>query len=190
MIWFTSDHHFGHEAIIRHCRRPFRDVENMNTEMTWRWNVTVAPNDTVYYLGDFSLERPEEWGKIVYRLNGRKLLVPGNHDRVRVSKRGEKRASGFEVLGDNIIVTIEDRALWLNHYPSASDDPRHLLRPAPPGEYDVALCGHVHGAWTVNAGVVNVGVDVWDFRPISLAQILEALESGAENALSTPVNGC
>lgn len=178
-VWFTSDHHFSHEAIIRHCGRPFRDVSNMNAEMIYRWNTTVAANDLVYYLGDFTLERPEEWGKIAYRLHGRKLLVPGNHDKIRVSKKGEKRASGFEVLDDNVVVTVEGNSVWLNHYPLAGDDPRHLKRPSPPGEYDVALCGHVHAAWLMHEGVVNVGVDVWDFRPTSLERIMAAFQSGS-----------
>ena len=30
MIYFTSDQHFYHEKIIRHCSRPFRDAQEMN----------------------------------------------------------------------------------------------------------------------------------------------------------------
>ena len=29
-VWFTSDTHFSHANIIRFCKRPFADVEEMN----------------------------------------------------------------------------------------------------------------------------------------------------------------
>jgi calcineurin-like phosphoesterase family protein len=42
--------------------------------------------------------------------------------------------------------------------------------------YDFALCGHVHEHWRerVQDGrrVINVGVDVWGFRPVSLEELL------------------
>jgi len=62
------------------------------------------------------------------------------------------------------------------------------------GIYDLAFCGHVHEAWDhvvpleiiqehsenrpnfrhkVLVPTINVGVDVWDFEPVSFAQIFE-----------------
>lgn len=29
MIYFTADTHFGHEAIIKMCQRPFESIEDM-----------------------------------------------------------------------------------------------------------------------------------------------------------------
>ena len=46
-IWFTSDHHFGHENIIKYCDRPFNSVGHMNAAMIEAWNGAVAPGDTV-----------------------------------------------------------------------------------------------------------------------------------------------
>jgi calcineurin-like phosphoesterase family protein len=55
-IFFTSDHHFGHENIIRYCNRPFTSVQQMNEIMILRWNGAVLPEDEVYYLGDFAMK--------------------------------------------------------------------------------------------------------------------------------------
>lgn len=74
MIYFSSDHHFGHLNIIQYCKRPFSSVEEMNEEMARRWNSVVNPDDTVYYLGDFSLVLdPVE--AIAPHLNGKKFLL-------------------------------------------------------------------------------------------------------------------
>ena len=55
MIFFTSDTHFNHKAIISYCSRPFESVEEMNDRLIDNWNQVVKPNDTVYHLGDFAL---------------------------------------------------------------------------------------------------------------------------------------
>ena len=33
MVFFTADLHFGHANIIRHCARPFADVEEMDLSL-------------------------------------------------------------------------------------------------------------------------------------------------------------
>jgi calcineurin-like phosphoesterase family protein len=40
------------------------------------------------------------------------------------------------------------------------------------------LCGHVHEAWKRHVRVINVGVDVWDFYPVSVDQLLEVMKEG------------
>ena len=80
MIFFTSDQHFDHLNVIKYCDRPFRDISHMNEELIRLHNETVAPEDIVYHLGDFSLNKraPEQ---VLYRLNGEHhLAAAGNHD--------------------------------------------------------------------------------------------------------------
>ena len=48
MIWFTSDLHLGHRAVINFQDRPFGTVEEMNEALIKNWNFLVAKNDTVY----------------------------------------------------------------------------------------------------------------------------------------------
>ena len=59
MIFFTSDTHFNHKAIISYCSRPFESVEEMNDRLIDNWNQVVKPSDTVYHLGDFDIS--SEW---------------------------------------------------------------------------------------------------------------------------------
>jgi calcineurin-like phosphoesterase family protein len=173
--YFTSDNHFGHANIIDYCDRPFGNVREMNYAMIARWNEVVGPRDTVYHLGDFAMGNKEDMPRILKRLNGRKILIRGNHD----ANTGKMLEAGFdEVLDSNVVVDVDGVAVWMNHYPVASEDQRDLRRPPAPGEYDVALCGHIHQTWRVKAGVCNVGVDVWNFYPISIEQIIAALAVG------------
>ena len=40
-LFFTSDHHFGHDNIIKFCNRPFEDVREMNQVLIERWNKKI-----------------------------------------------------------------------------------------------------------------------------------------------------
>ena len=175
MIWFSSDTHYNHAKIIEYCERPYADVDAMNDDLIQRWNARVAPEDTVYFIGDFAMGLPDHWSTFSRRLAGTKILIKGNHDRIKRLESEEVdaffRKIGFAEVHTNLIREIEGTCVWMNHYPLASDDDRDLKRPPAPGPYDIAVCGHIHRHWKVRDGVVNVGVDVWDFRPVSLAEI-------------------
>lgn len=176
-VWFTSDHHFGHENIIRYCGRPYRTVGEMNSDMARRWNDLVAPPDIVYYLGDFAMGPPVAWSAFRRKVHGQLALIRGNHDRAADYMI---ETVGFVESHENVVVVVDGVRLWLNHYPLPHESDadqrgrRGLVRPDPPEPYDIALCGHVHQTWKLREGVINVGVDVWDFKPISLADILAA----------------
>ena len=175
--WFSSDHHFGHENIIRFCKRPFKSVGAMNFEMTRRWKYIVAPRDTVYYPGDFAMGDVEACPKFCGRLHGTKNLVRGNHE------KGYERmlAVGFAEVLENVVVEIDGTRVWMNHYPTDNSvDHRGYVRPNAPGPYDIAVCGHIHQKWKVKDRCVNVGVDVWDFKPISLADVRAALVTSTD----------
>jgi calcineurin-like phosphoesterase family protein len=79
--YFTADLHLGHRNIIDYSSRPFRDAGHMNDALVERWYGTVAPKDDVIVLGDFAMGRIDEALPIAGLLNGRKVLLAGNHDR-------------------------------------------------------------------------------------------------------------
>lgn len=75
-----SDTHFGHENIIQYCNRPFKTVEEMDSALIKNWNETVSNKDVVIHLGDFAFCSKERAREICSELNGRKILIKGNHD--------------------------------------------------------------------------------------------------------------
>lgn len=78
--FIISDTHFGHANIIKYCNRPFKDVAEMDSIMVKNWNETVSNNDMVLHLGDVGLGKKEYIKNILKQLNGRKILIKGNHD--------------------------------------------------------------------------------------------------------------
>jgi len=82
-IFVTSDQHFNHFKISQLCGRKFRSLEEMHNVMIKLWNNTIRPQDIVIHLGDivFTKGASSEVSKIISQLNGRIILVKGNHDR-------------------------------------------------------------------------------------------------------------
>lgn len=82
-IFIISDTHFGDDgSIVKYEGRPFRNGDEMREALIANWNQTVDVQDTVYHLGDFACGlTKEEITAIADRLNGRKILIMGNHDR-------------------------------------------------------------------------------------------------------------
>lgn len=86
MIWFTSDLHFFHDRILEfHPKRKElfgEDIEKAKEKMILLWNSRVNKKDTVYILGDLSFGDVEQKRKLFQRLNGNKVLILGNHDKI------------------------------------------------------------------------------------------------------------
>ena len=87
-VWFCSDHHFNHTNILsfinysgEKVRPEFSTVEQMNEVMIENHNARVKPNDKVYFLGDVGFNTAS-LDTILPRLNGKKRLILGNHERL------------------------------------------------------------------------------------------------------------
>lgn len=176
MIYFIADTHFYHNNIIKYCNRPFKDVLEMNETIINNWNNTVIDNDTIYHLGDVALCSNELLAPIINRLNGKKILIRGNHD-TRSVVAFEKM--GFTVLR-NAPISIDKYKLILSHIPL----PDTMI----PNGY-INIHGHIHNKplneskhkggkveykkelYTPNKHIC-VSVDVINFTPISLEKIL------------------
>lgn len=188
--WFTSDHHFGHQRIIDHCSRPFQSVYAMNDGLVERWNARVEDDDEVFVIGDLTMSKTHsmlEW--LTGRLRGHKILIPGNHD---ACWHGHKRwgrelpfyrNAGFAVWNDAWInlssvcdTSAFGRPVIACHFPFAGDhsDQDRFVDHRPDDEGQILLHGHVHNAWKIKGRQINVGVDVWDYAPVSLDELAAA----------------
>ena len=80
--FITSDTHFGHGRMMEFNpdTRQYRDADHMNAMLVQEWNAAVGVDDLVYHLGDFAFLQASKATAIARMLNGRKILIEGNHD--------------------------------------------------------------------------------------------------------------
>ena len=187
MIYFTSDLHLCHANAIKHCDRPFENVEEMNEALIANINSVVGVHDELYILGDFSFKGSKEDVACLRRqINCWHIhLINGNHDK------------HFE--NDNIFSSVQDYKelktpygkLILFHYPIYSwNGALHGF---------AHLHGHIHSRGEYNENnlkskytdrfpdahpndpdmplrIYDVGVDANNFKPISLEEIASLLK--------------
>lgn len=142
--------------------RPFQSVEEMNEAMVERWNATVSPRDKVYHLGDVAI--PRSGLSYLERLNGRKVLIRGNHDIFKA--QDYLRPLRF----DDIRGVHKLDTFILSHIPI---HPAHLDR------YKGNIHGHTHYRRVLTGEGANderyqcVCVEHTDYRPIALEDVLK-----------------
>lgn len=192
MRFFTSDTHFGHSNIIKFEaeNRPFTSTEEMDEVLIERWNAVVKPRDIVYHLGDAIMGDFRAGVEKMKRLNGQKILIPGNHDRIFSGAKSGYAAKWlpfyqevFEVIGPEQFFTNLDHnrnfRVLMSHFPyegdSHGEDRYGDKRPVDSGL--PLIHGHVHGQWKFNGRQFNVGVDVNDLTPVSEDEVIEWVKS-------------
>ena len=174
-FYFTSDSHFGHENIIKYCKRPFANVAENDEELIRRWNEKVPKDGIVFHLGDVAFGDPDRVDNILERLNGTIYLVIGNHDWRRIVNNHKWR---FEMMTQQINMKIGKRHIILNHYPMLAFSGAWRGVDA-----TYQLFGHVHTSPYTDEGLdqarmkmlftsqYDVGVDNNDFTPVSWKEV-------------------
>jgi calcineurin-like phosphoesterase family protein len=172
--WITSDLHFGHKNIIGFCpetRARFRnDVNYMNEQMVKEWNDLIAPEDTVYILGDVAFLPAAKATEYVRRLNGCKILIQGNHDR-KLLQDADFR-SCFEEIHHYLDVQCNETKVVMFHYPIAEFDQQH--------RGSVHFHGHLHGGVSglEHYRVLDVGMDATGMIAISMEDAIKKALKG------------
>lgn len=198
----TSDTHFGHDNILNF--EPLRNVameidgfkghENHNEWLVATWNKYIKPNDVVLHLGDFAFKGID----VQERLNGRKFLILGNHDRKGVQTynsfelvlRGMWVHDGNTYLNSRstdelfscLVKKINRKQILFSHYPCTVKEFRKepidtrirtLINIYNTYECTINVHGHTHShSWEDEANMVNVCFDNTGFKPIRLKDIL------------------
>jgi calcineurin-like phosphoesterase family protein len=156
-LFFTSDTHFGDHRTLNIHKRAFASVAAMDAAMVARWNAVVAPEDTVWHLGDVA--RGAAQLELVAQLHGSKHLIRGNNDPDAVA-----RAPIWASVADYAELETEGHRLVLCHYPLRSWNGQHKRA--------INLHGHSHGRLKPMPRQFDVGVDVHGFAPVTLAALL------------------
>ncbi|MGE3820609.1 MAG: metallophosphoesterase family protein [Isosphaeraceae bacterium] len=209
--YFCSDPHAFHGNIMKYCRRTafmtesdlatFLDVEargpealrafrlsresidTMNQALVANVNAVVAPEDTLWCLGDWCFGKSRE-----YLANARWFrdqihcrtvnIVWGNHDD-RVIR------DLFDRAVDQIEIEVDGVPMTLNHYPMLTWNGQHRATAAQP---NVHLYGHVHAIYQRDPSALpirdadawaalDVGFDGHDYQVWSVPQIMDALRT-------------
>ena len=184
--YFTSDFHLGHGNIVRYANRTIfmnkqekelhkkgvafqvsrESQDKMNNGLIRNWNERVKDDDLVFFLGDFCFRsgsgRSEgETNKADYwriKLNGSVIFIKGNHD----------NNNSLKTPIEGILITIAKKQIWLVHKPEHYNP-----------KYKINFVGHVHDKWLIKQEkeslLVNVGVDMWNYKPVRWEDIVGGL---------------
>lgn len=187
--YYISDTHFGW------TNKYEGRTLNHDQLLKESWNKTVTNADTVYILGDIGKigknSDTEKLIEIIATLKGKKILIVGNHDNLKDSRLKQL----FIEICDykEVVDMIDGKAikLVLSHYPILMWNGQH--------KGTIHLYGHVHATdeWDVykkslkylneyfkdktlkgytdcpEAKAYNVGCMVWEYKPITLKEILQ-----------------
>ena len=174
--FFTSDLHLQHANIIKYCKRPFKNVDEMDQAILDRRNAVVTDNDDVYLLGDVTLADQYKHPKSVARVReilrqskGITHIIPGNHDRAGTLRELDT-LENVRIHAPYKELYVDDQLVVMCHYPMLVWNKAHH------GSY--MLHGHSHGTlkYPVPGRIMDVGVDVHDFTPISYEQVKAKLD--------------
>lgn len=174
----------------------FASIDEMDKYLVDQWNATVAPGDWVYSLGDFSMKQ-SIMESIVPRLHGEKILIVGNHDpfykrftqcqgtKMHAEARASALQAGFTEVHMELHIEVPGiGSVRLSHFPYLPAEPlpdyeqAHAAHWGEPGDETLLLHGHIHSQWKTKTEsdrppMINVGIDMWNLRPISEAEIVQ-----------------
>lgn len=185
--WFTADLHLGHAMVAG--LRGFEDYESEagtieaevqhDARLYANWNKVVSKRDTVYVLGDLTLQNPKRWVGFVNALAGRKHFISGNHDPVWPGHRDWHKwlptyLEMFESVTPFARRRINNTDVLLSHFPYSADHHDGVrfdqFRLKDLGGW--LLHGHTHSAefWT-GRKEIHVGLDAWGLAPVPIEEI-------------------
>lgn len=173
-LFVTSDHHFGHANLLKFQDKAgayfrgdkFGSVEEMDEEMIVRWNEVVKPDDKVYHLGDFCMSlRTDRILWYAHQLNGRKVLIRGNHDKGKLSAYAAcfKDVRGTHMLetGGNAVTHVV-----LSHVPIHESSLRSGW---------INLHGHTHEKGSPRGPYFSACVEMHDYYPVEWGDFVRGL---------------
>lgn len=153
--YITSDFHFDDKVTFFLSRNRFNSIEEMNEKIIENYNAMVKPRDTCYILGDIG--KGKNLGIHISRLNGKKILIMGNHDLLTKEQYLEM---GFD--------EVHEFPIFYNEYVVLSHEPQKIDT-----DYYINVHGHLHNSTLINPEYINVCIDLNFDKPINIEHILK-----------------
>ena len=155
---------------MKYSNRPFSNVKEMDETIISNFYSIVKPGANVYFLGDFSFDRviTEDFFTRLPK-NIHFHFIHGNHDK-KTKNIVEHFVDSYLPLKD---IKIGECKITLCHYAMRVWNCSHFN--------SWQLFGHSHGTIAPLGKQCDVGVDNWNFCPVSFEQIKSYMEKQPDN---------
>lgn len=168
-IFFISDLHLGHKKVVQFNNddgqkmRPWNNLNDMHNAMIAAWNSAVTDADKVYVIGDFAFDKKSL--AIGKELKGRKILVKGNHDVLKLKDYMEVFSDirGCHVLEDYVLTHVPIHESCIDRF-------------------KINIHGHLHSRRIIKNGLIdyryqNCSVEQINYTPIEFSALKEKIKS-------------
>lgn len=162
MVYFSSDFHLGHKAILKY-RPQFSTIEEHDNAIFSQLE-KLTKRDQLFILGDFLFDCPEFENYLtrLSKLQAKFKLIMGNHDSLKLYS---------QTIAQNLMLhlpLVNYKNFWLSHCPMHEQELRGRLG---------NIHGHLHGAYvedqsgSINYNYFNVNLDNNNFKLVELDTI-------------------
>lgn len=171
-IFLTGDMHIGHKNVLKLSNRPFDSIEQHDKAIIDNYNRIVGKDDICYILGDISWNQSlNEYKRIFTQLNGYKYVILGNHDSKKSLLRCEKEGIIIGV-SETKLIKYKNKFIYLSHLPCR--EWLGFFR----GYYHAY--GHTHANLPDYKQSTDIGVDCWEYEPVSIEEVLDYIDNNCE----------
>ena len=179
----------------------------MHDVLIYQCNKKVKKDDIVFILGDhaFSYLKKTEIKEINSKLNGKKILVKGNHD--KVSGIVNAINQGYDLVVNEVCLAYGGINFRLSHFPKRSfwyqiktsiksllfpkkfrreyylADKFHDKRPQYWDGNKWVIHAHTHSKNKINVDLrsVCVSVEAWDYSPTNMNEVVSLIKENSKS---------
>ena len=169
MNYFISDTHFGHVNVLKFDKRPFKNIDEMNSTIINNWNNKVNDDDHIWILGDFCYRSANPPEYYLSQLRGHKHLLIGNHDKTVLNSKSA--ISMFDSIQKLQHIKDGKHNIILCHFPLAEWDGMYR------GSYHIY--GHIHNKhdavyrfMSMSGKALNAGCMINNYTPVTFDELI------------------
>jgi calcineurin-like phosphoesterase family protein len=149
-IFIISDLHFSHKNMA--LKRGFKDEIEHDNFIIEQWNKVVSKKDTVWILGDITMEKSTPY-TLLDKLNGYKKVVLGNHDQ-------PQHVPELLKYVNSVCGMIKYKGFIFTHCPIHESE---ICR------FSKNIHGHVHENSLADDRYINVSCEAVNYTPVPLS---------------------